>query len=177
LTSFGGGTPPSANSLPPADGPNVQVPPVLQVHTVPEQLQSPEQPAKVEGVLPPQLSAKAAPTATMSVTPTDSDPTDRDTFISSVFQAGRSGVTPIAWMSDSQHNEQLVCRVTTSLFPRDCGHLATEAGRKTGKLVTRVATTARASHGRDLRVSGNSVHRFEGTTWRAGGGAGPEAGR
>ena len=60
---------------------------MLQVHTVPAQLQSPEQPAKVEGVLPPQLSGKAAPTATMKVTPTDSDPTDRDTFTSSVFSS------------------------------------------------------------------------------------------
>jgi hypothetical protein len=145
LTSFGGGTPPSANAPPPADGPNVQVPPVLQVHTVPEQLQSPEQPAKAEGVLPPQLSGKAAPTATMSVTPTDSDPTDRDTFTSSVVQAGRSAVTPIAWTSDSQHNQQLVCRLTAGVFPCDRGCHATEAGRKTGNLVTRVATRLQRS--------------------------------
>jgi hypothetical protein len=116
LTSFGGGTPPSANAPPPSDGPNVQVPPVLQVQRVPEQLQSPEQPAKVEGVLPPQPSGKAAPTAIMNVTPTDSDPTDLDTFTSSVLQAGRSGVTPIAWPSDPQRDQQLACRVTAGFF-------------------------------------------------------------
>jgi hypothetical protein len=81
MTSLGGGTPPSANAPPPADGPNVQVPPVLHVHMVPEQLQSPEQPAaKVEEVLPPQLSGRAAPRTTMNVTPRDTDQTDCDTF-------------------------------------------------------------------------------------------------
>ncbi len=69
---------------------------MLQVHRVPEQLQSPEQPTKVEGVLPPQLSGKAAHTATMSVTPTDSDPTDRDTFTSRSFKLEDLGLTPIA---------------------------------------------------------------------------------
>ena len=41
----------------------MQVPPALQVHRAPEQLQSPAQPAKVEGWLPLQPSGKAAPAA------------------------------------------------------------------------------------------------------------------
>jgi hypothetical protein len=76
----------------------------LQVHRAPEQLQSPAQPAKVEGWLPLQPSGKAAPTATMSVAPRDSDRTDRDTFTSSSFKP-------------EDMDEQLVCRVTTSFPP------------------------------------------------------------
>jgi hypothetical protein len=72
----------------------VQVPPVLQVQVVPEQLQSPEQAAKVDGLFPPQLSGRAAPTTTINVTPRDNDHTDCDTFTSLVFKAEGSGAMP-----------------------------------------------------------------------------------
>jgi hypothetical protein len=85
----------------------VHVPPVLHVHRVPEQLQSPEQAANVEALLPPQPSGRLAPTTAINVTPRGNDQTDCDTFTSLVFHAGRVRAAPIAWTSSSPRDQQL----------------------------------------------------------------------
>jgi hypothetical protein len=86
----------------------VQVPPVLHAHVAPEQLQSPEQPAKVDGLLPLHPSGTAAATTTMNVTPRDNDRTDCDTFTSWSFKPEGCGATPVAWTS-YWHREQVAC--------------------------------------------------------------------
>jgi hypothetical protein len=143
MTSLGGGTPPSANEPPPADGPNVQVPPVLHVHMGPEQLQSPEQPAaKVEEVLPPQLTGRAAPTTTMNVTPRDTDQTDCDTFnlFGPSSQKGPGQRPSHGCRTRNVTSNSHAHRSGWGSLLGIVGASRTKPGRETGNLVTLVAS-------------------------------------